>query len=820
MRHLARTLSTTVRSLARQPQVTGPAVLTLALGIGALTALFAYLAAMLWPRLEIRDAERLVWVYSGTAEEPRQSTSYPDVMELLRRQSAVSELAAYSPFGSSVGLAEQTTYAWGQFVSGGYFSFVDAAPAAGRLLGPEDDRPEAPLVAVVSHRFWKGALGGDPHAVGHTVRLNGLPVTLVGVIPEGFTGLGLSASIYVPLVHADRISGLERIEKRDLRWVYLAGRLAPGLSQPAAQAAMDQLARALDETAPLAEGKRRISLVAAGQYDPTPGEGGDPYLASAQILMAAAGLFLLLGCASIANLLLARATARQREWAIRAALGAGRLRLAGSVLLESLLLCLAGAAAGLPCAALLARRIDSFVVTPLPGFGNWGEGMTLVRLDARSILFACGTALACALLGGLAPVLRMMRRDLLDPLKSDAAGSGTAAGALNARRLLVVAQVALSVVLLLDGGLLVRSLQGAQSLDPGFSPDRLLLASFYLPRSAGAGKGTALYTRILDEARTIPGVTAATLTQVAPLSGVSRDMQVAPREKPQARIQITYNMVAPDFFATVGIPVLQGRPLDRRDRVDAAPAVVVNGMLARKLWGTTTNVLGRQIEVAEPPKPGEPGPVFEVVGVTADVRSVSPVKPAEPQIYFSHEQRSAARMTVAVRTSGPPLAAAGGLRRALRAVHPDLSVIEMMSCRDQLDRVLVLPRMYAEVAGLFGLLGLAVAMVGLFGLLSYSVSLRGREMGIRMAVGARPRDVRRLVVRQGMALVAAGIALGVALALSSARLLASLLFGVGAADPLTYILVPAVLTLVAFFACDLPARRAAGFDPARVLRSQ
>jgi len=820
MRELARHLGTTVRSLARQPQITVPAVLTLALGIGALTALFAYLAAMVWPRLEVHDAGRVVWVSSGTPEDPRQGTPYLDFIDLLRRQSAVTELTAYSPFGSSMGLAEQTTYAWGQFVSGGYFSFFDARPAVGRLLGPEDDKPGAPLTAVVSYLFWKGALGGDPHAVGRPLRLNGLTVMLVGVAPERFTGQGLPASIYVPLAQSDIVSGLPRMEKRDLRWVNLAGRLAPGVSRPAAQAALDQLARALDETAPLAEGKRRISLIAAGEYDAgSVGEGGDPYLTSARILLAAAGLFLLLGCASIANLLLARATARQREWAIRAALGASRLRLAGSVLFESLLLCLAGAAAGLPCAALLARRIDAYAATPPPGFGNWGEGATLVRLDARSIAFAFATALACALLGGLAPVLRMARRDLLDPLKSNAAGSGTAAGALNARRLLVVAQVALSAVLLLDGGLLVRSLQGAQRLDTGLAPDRLLLASFYLPRSAGAGQGTsALYRRILDEVRTIPGVSAATLAHVAPLSGMTRGMQAAPHEKPEARLPIAYNMVAPDYFATVGLRIVQGRPLDRRDRVDAPPSIVVNGALARKLWGTT-NVLGRRIDVAEPARPGEPGPVFEVVGVTADARSVSPVEPEPALAYFSNEQRSASRMSVVVRTAGPPLAVAGGLRRALRAAHPDLSVIEMMTCRDGIDRVLVLPRMYAEVAGLFGLLGLAVAMVGLFGLLSYSVSLRGREMGIRMAVGARPRDVRRLVVRQGMALVAAGVVVGVVLALAGTRLLASLLFGVGAADPLTFLLVPGVLALVALGACDLPARRAAGLDPASVLRS-
>ncbi|HEX3529608.1 MAG TPA: ABC transporter permease [Thermoanaerobaculia bacterium] len=819
MRELMRHLMMTVRSLARQPAVTVPAVLTLALGIGANTALFAYLSALAWPRLETRDAQRVVFVYSGTAKEARQQTQFPDYAAMAREQTAVSELTAYSSFGSSVGLPEQTTFAWGQAVSGGYFSFYDARPAVGRLLGPQDDRPEAPLVMVLSHAFWKGALGGDPRAVGRTLRMNGLTVTMVGVGTEGFSGPGLPAALYVPLAQVDRITGMKGRTDSKTRWLSLTGRLAPGTFREQAQAALDQLARSLDETAPLGEGKRRFSVVLAEKYDVEySASAGDPYLDAAKILTAAAGLFLLLGCASIANLLLARATARQREWAIRASLGAGRWRLAGSVFLESTLLCLAGGAAGLPFAAVLARRIDTYVATPPPGLGNWGEGTTLVHVDTRAVAFALGVSLLCAFLGSLGPLLRVARRDLLDPLKSDAAGSGTAAGALNARRVLVVAQVALSVVLLLAGGLLVRSLDGAQKIDPGFSPDRMLLATVYIPRALGGGSASALYNRVLEEVRDVPGLTSASVSQVPPLGGWSQGTQVAPHENPEARIPANYNLVAPDYFATVGIPILQGRPLDRRDRRDAAPAVVVSQVLARKLWGDGSAV-GRLLDVTQPPHPGEPGPVFEVVGVTADVRSISPVEPPGSMIYLSQEQRSVSRMTVLARTAGPPLAEAAALRGALRKAHPDIAVVEMAACRDQLDKVLILPRLYAEVAGLFGLLGLAVAVVGLFGLLSYSVSLRGREMSIRMAVGARPWDVWRLVVRQGMTLVALGIVLGIAAAFCARSLLASLLFGVGAADPLTFVAVPVVLAIVAFAACDLPARRAAGLDPSAVLRN-
>jgi predicted permease len=812
-----RQLAMTVRSLARQPGVTVPAVLTLALGIGANTALFAYLAAVLWPQVAAPEPERVVWVYTGTPEEPLQQTPLPDYLDIRRAPTGIADLNAWSPCGLSVNLGEQTTYAWGQLVSGGYFSFFGARPAAGRLLQPADDRPEAPPVAVLSYAFWKGTLGADPGALGRVLRMNGQTVTVVGVAPDRFTGPGLPAAVYLPLAQADRVTGVPRSANREVRWVSMGGRLAPGARIEPARAVLDGLARSLDESAPVAEGERRFTVAFAGRYM-SPSGGKDPYFDSARLLSAAAGLFLLLGCASIANLLLARATARQREWAIRASLGAGRLRLAAGLLLESLVLCLAGALAGLPFAMLLARRIDSYVATPPPGLGNWGEGTNLVGIDGRALTFALAVALLCTLLGGLGPVFRLTRRDLLDPLKSDAAGSGTAAGTLGVRKLLVVAQVASSVLLLLGGGLLWRSLDGAQHIDPGFSPDRLLLASIYVPRSVGGAAGSApLFTRIRDEVGEIPGVRAATLALMAPLTGMSRGTQVAPRERPDASIPSSYNLVGMDYFSTLGIPIVQGRALDRRDQRDAAPAVVVNETLARKLWGDG-GAVGRFVTVTEPPRPGEPGPDFEVVGVARDVRSTSPVDPPGPLLYFSQEQRSHSRMTIVARTTAPPLALAPALRRALRTASPDLAVIDLMTCRESLARVLVLPRMYAEIAGLFGLLGLAVAVVGVFGLLSYTVSLRRREMGIRMAVGARPADVRRLVLRQGMALVGAGLAAGVAGALALSHALAGILYGVGATDPLTFAAVPAALALVALLACDLPARRAARVEPSATLR--
>jgi len=467
---------------------------------------------------------------------------------------------------------------------------------------------------------------------------------------------------------------------------------------------------------------------------------------------------------------------------------------------------------------LLVRRIEHYLAVTPGGYGNWGEGVQIVRLDGRVYLFVLGAAIFCSLLASLGPVLRAARRDLLSPLKNQATGSTAAAGGLTARRLLVIAQVALSVLLLVGGGLLVRSLEGAQRADPRLDPDRLLCGTVYLPRQVAEGEGgKAVYRRVLDAARALPGVTAASLAQVPPLTGYARATQAASREVPDRRFPIFYNLVSPDYFTMLGLPILHGRPLDRRDRKGALPAVVINQALARRLWGTD-EVLGRHLLVSEPPRPGEAGPDFEVVGVAADVRTVSPTQPPSPYLYFSHEQRTHSRMTVLVRTSAPPRALAPELRRALQAVHPDLALIEVLTGREELERTVVLLHMYAEVAALFGLLGLAVAVAGLFGLLSYSVSLRRRELGIRMALGSRPADVLRLVVREGMALVAAGVLLGVAGALALTRLLGSLLFGVGATDPLTFVTVPLLLAAIALLAAWLPASRAASLDPSLALR--
>jgi predicted permease len=815
---VVRHLGTTLRSLARQPGMAAIVVLTFALGIGASTALFAYLAAIVWPVIEAPEPERVVYVSTGTPEEPQGVTSYPDFLDLQRKQTAVTQVAGFGPFGSSVGHGGTATFAWGQIVSGNYFSLFGARPHRGRLLQPADDRPGAEPVLVLNHFFWKGALGGDPGVVGRPIRLNGHMFTVAGIAAPGFAGPGLAAAVYIPMVQSDRVIGVPRLEDRERRWITVLGRLNGSVTLEAAQAALDAFGRSLDAAAPVSLGERRMGVALATTYRFDPAE--DPFLLAARVLMAAALVFLLLGCANVANLLLARATARQRELGIRASLGASRRRLVGSVLGESFVLCAAGGLLGLQFAALLGRRIEEYVRTPPPGLGNWGEGSELIRLDARVFAFGLGVALACGLLCGLAPVLQILRGDLLAAVKSGSNTATAAAAALTPRKLLVVAQVGLSVVLLLGGSLLVRTLRNALTVDPGFSPHGLHAATVFVPRSASpAGDAGEVYGRVLEGARQVSGVASVSMAHAVPLAGFAPVAQAAPEGEPSQEMEVAQNIVGPDFFATMGIPILQGRALDHRDRQGSAPAVVVSRELARRLWKDASPV-GRQIRVSLPTalRPGEAGPVFEVVGVCQDVRIASVVEPPGPVVYFPYGQKIHPRMTLLVRSALPPGALSPVLRDAVRSAHPDVTILDMASLPEQIERSLAAQRMYAEVAGLFGLLGLGVAVLGLFGLLSYTVSLRVREFGIRMAIGARPGDVLELVLRQGMGLVAAGVLLGVAGALGVTRLLKALLFGVEATDPLLFVAVPAGLALVALLACWLPARRAARLDPLVALK--
>jgi predicted permease len=795
-----------LRSAVRQPAMVLPAVALVAAAVGVSTALFSYLGALLWPRLDGPAPGELAAVYFGSESDPRATVSHRE-LELLRgAPEAFAQVAASSPFGASLGQGGQTRFVWGYAVSGGYFELFGARPARGRLLQPADDRPGAPPVAVLHHAFWQTRLGGDPDALGRPLELNGRTFTVVGIAPPRFQGHGHAAALYVPLAHADAVTGVPRSADPEARWLGVLVRRAPGRSWEQVEAAVAAVARAADTDHPLADGSRRPAVVPAGRHDA--GFGPDPIVDSARALFAGALLFLLLACASLANLLLARAADRQREWAIRACLGEPRWRLAGTVAAESALLCGAGTLLGLPLAAALAARLEGYLLTSPAGLAGWSDWSAVVRFDGRAVAFAGLAATLCAALAASVPVARLLRGG---PIRIGGTRGGGATS-LRGRRALVAVQLALSVALCLGGGLLARSLANAAEHDPGFPTRDLHLATLYTPRNFEQAGSAGLPARLQEAMKAVPGISHASLAHMPPLAGWFREATATPAGRPETEVRCAYDLVTKGWFETMAVPLVAGRDFTARDDADAPPVVVVSQALAVRLWGDAPAV-GRRLGV-----PGSRRDAWEVVGVAADLPPASSTTEAPPALYFPVAQRPHGRLTLLVRSPLPPAKVAAAVRATVRRVHPGLSLVELTTAEEARRRLVLPQRMHAELATLFAALGLLVAVVGLFGLLSHVVSASTPELALRMAVGATPRDLLRLVLAQAARLLVAGVGLGLALWLPLSRLVGSLLVGVRPLDPWVLAAVPLLLGFVALVASAWPAMRASRLDPVAGLR--
>ena len=803
--------------LAREPGLTATVVLTLALGIGANTTLFTYLSALLWPTVDAPEPEELVHARQGGPESGTPFFSYDDWLAYRDRARGFESLAALHTFGASVVHDEQSHYAWGFLVGGDYFSLFGKPPLHGRWLGPEDDRPGAPRVAVVGYPFWRRQLGADPGVVGETLWLDGRhPYTVVGVAPRGFQGQGLAMAVYLPLAHwRDAVHGLDDPERAAID---LLGRLADGVSREAAADALAGIARGLDESRPLTSPG---AFPRAVRLDPMAGpeaQRSDPMTGRAKALMAVVALFLLLAAANAANLLLARGLARRRDLAVRAALGAGRWVLARRLALESLFVAVAAGALGAALGYAGIRQLESLVRVVPVGYGDWGEGSTVFAFDGRTLAFSFAAALVAALLAGAPPILELLRRDLVAPLRAGAAASGGRSGP---RRALVVVQVALAAALLAGAGLLVRSLLAIQKEEVGYRIAGVHLLSLYFPDETGTTEDRLRrFDELLEQIRGLPGVAGAGLTARPPLFGGSYGevLEVADRGEQQA---FHINLVDSAYLETLGVPILEGRGLDRRDRRGAPGAAVVNRTLAESVW-PGESALGKAFVLPSSSRPEERGQRFEVVGVVADHRYGGIGDPPDSLVYFPLAQRPRDRVTVFLRAEAPAASAALGpaLRDLLRREHPGLSIIDLVPLEEQVRRSLFEQRLQTAVAATVGLLGLALAALGLAGLMSFAVRRRRREIGVRMAVGASSADAVALVLREAGGLVAAGLALGLLAALAVGRLLAGMLFGVAPHDLGSLAAVAAILGAAGLAAAWLPARSAARVDPATVLRSE
>lgn len=802
-----------LRQLVRSPGFAGLAVAMLALGIGATTTIFSVITTVfLRPPAHVRAPDRLVSVFTSDFSGPRFGTSsYLDFVDFAGGAAGLAGLAATTLRPFSVATGKESFRALGELVSEDYFGLLGVPLVLGHGLTQGASETDA----VIGHGLWQRRFGGATDVVGRSVRLSGRTFTIAGVAPEGFNGTmrGIRVELWTPLA-AQRVlaPGDDMLTNRGDRGLFLVGRLREGMTPAQAQTQLDVVAARLHR----AHGRawidhngaaRAVTVLPERDARIFPTIRG-PVTQFLALLMGVACLVLVICCANLANLLLARGTARRREVALRLALGGSRRRLVRQLLTEGLVLSAAGAIGGVLLATWATGALAAFE-PPLP------VPVTLdFPLDGRILLFTAAITAATVVLSALAPALRATRLEGASALRGDLGTSGTGRR-IGLRDGLVVAQVAVSLVVLAAAGLFLASLRNATHIDPGFRAARLALVRLELGiQGYDSARGRAFYAELERRARSLPGVEAVGLTEIVPL-GLARQRRgievegYAPRQGEEMEFGV--NTVGPGYFETMDIPLVHGRGFEPSDREGGAPVAVVNEVFARRFW-PGENPIGRRFSTKR-------GGAREVVGVAKDGKYLSLTEVPQPHFYEPFAQAYEADMVLVVRSGGDPRSILPALVREARALDPELP-LEVSTMAEHLGFALLPQRLGAAVLGVFGVVAALLAAFGLYGVMSYVVSQRTAEIGIRMALGARTRDVRMLVVRRALALTLAGLGLGLAGALGATRVLASFLVDVSPTDPATLVSVALLFTMVALLASWLPARRAAAVDPMRALRSE
>jgi predicted permease len=845
-----------LRVLAKNPGFTTVAVLTLALCIGANTAIFSIINAVMFKSLPVRDPQHLMllkWTVRGTLKS-HSFSSYGDCsnrsgganphgcslskpfLEEVRQHGPFSSLAEFAGGGSITVSGNVAVHqATGQYVSGDYFQALGVGPAAGRVFVPADDAPGAAPVAVLQYAYWKRGFASDRSIIGKTIDLNGLPFTVVGIAEESFAYLtpGNVRDLSVPLGQRRNLQQRYAWSQREDAgsfWIVAAGRLKPGISVGAAQSQLTALFlnNLMHADKPLATPTDAPAItLEPAQTGLTGIRGRLSTLLYA--LMIAVGIVLLIGCANVAGLLLARAAARQKEIAVRLALGAARGRLVRQLLTESVTLSALGAALGVLLAYWGARALIDFSANNTGGYFRFSAD-----LDLRVLGFTLAAALVTGILFGLAPALRSMRIDLTPALKDGAAALNARQGRFRLGNILVVTQVALTVVVLVGAGLVVHTLQNLRKLDPGFATDNLL--TFDVDATLTHLKNERLanfYRDLRDRFNTIPGVFSVSYSDSVLLSGsLSATDFHLPGAPPKASVHTDILGIGPQFFETMKIPVQRGRKFKPEEfelaaKADADPKgregivlpAIVNEAFVRAYF-PEVDPLGRPFGAYIPGVNGEPDSSpragWEIVGVVRDLKYDDLRRAIEPTIYVP----SASGGSFELRTARDPLAAVPEVREIVRQAGKEIPVVNIKTQAQQIDAMLFQERLIARLSSLFGLAALLLAAIGLYGLLAHEVTRGTREIGIRVALGAPTGLVLRRVVRHGVTLAAVGIAIGLAASLAATRLLGAMLYDVKPGDPITLIAVTLLLMLVALAACYIPARRATRVDPLVALRHE
>jgi predicted permease len=813
MNDVLRDLRYAGRMLVKNPMFTAAAVITLALGIGLNAATFSAVHGLLLrPLAGTAEPEELVQIYRRWPGIEYGSNSIPHYQDVRDRSGKIFESVAawyFTPLSIAAdGRSERTM---GQLVSANFFQTYGVTPVLGRAFipGEEDSAPGAHPVAILGHGFWQARFGGDPSIVGSTLILNGHPFEVVGIAPEEFTGpMSVAATpVYIPLMMQREIDpGRDLIESRGNNMMTVVGRLRDGQTVQRAQQMMDAMLLQLQDELPDSyAGQEGTTLVLQNEAGFHPSFRGAQAGMSA-VMMVVVALLLLIACVNVANLFLARARDRRREMGIRLSLGAGRRRIVRQLLTESLVFSVLAGLAGLGLASS-ATRLLSNVKLPIDGPFRFD-----VTMDNTVLLFTLGISVAAGLLFGMVPALQAANPDMAAAVKGESADK---AGRSRASSILVVLQMALSLLLLVSSGLFLRSLQGAMDIDPGFeAPGSLVMASVD-PGLQGfdASRSQAFLDRLMEEVDALPEVTGVGLANSLPLgfSNSDRGVEVPGYEFAEGERQsLQYSLITEGYVEALGMELLEGRAFERTDDEAGAPVIIVNERFADRFWPGESAV-GKIVQTA-----GEDRTVIGVVE-TGKYRSLGE-EPTE-FMYLPQRELFTTGMTLIARTPSNPQAVLRAIRQVVRDADPDLPIFDVRTMEDHMGIALMPARLGGSVLGLFGVLGLILAGVGIYGVMAYSVSQRRRELGIRVALGADPGSVLRLVVGEGLRLAMFGTVLGLAGAFGAAQLVKGMLYNVNAIDPLAFTGVPLVLVGVAALAVYLPARRAAAADPLRALKS-
>ena len=807
-----------LRALRRAPIFAGAAILTLAVGVSAAVAVFAIINAFMFRPLPVDRPGELMSISTRDrhAAVPH-GLSFLDLQDYRTESAVFTDLLGYTPRPVALDAGAGVDRVTLEMVTDNYFSLLGVQPALGRLIRPNEGRArgDAPVL-VLAHEYWQSRFGSDPSIVGRSARLNGRPYTIIGVTPPAFDGTDALIRVagYVPLWMLDNLmntSGTSILERRDGHTLTVLGRLKPGVAPAQARAALEITSAALARQHPSTNKDVSLLLVPETHARPNPGIG--PFFRVFALAMTGlAGLLLLITSANVANLLLARAAARGREVALRSALGARRGRLVRQLLTEGVVLALMGGLVAVPVVVLAMRALEQFIAQ-MTSVVNVRPDLSL---DLRVLAAALGIAIVSGIVSGLAPALYAVRADLNALLKTGGHGmAGESRGRL--RGALVVAQVALSLTLLVTGGLFVRSLARARDIDLGFQPDGILLASTSLGMQGySPAQRLAFYRNVRDRIAALPGVELAAWISWPPFAIVYEMVNLSPEgQTPAVEGQIPQAFAAgvgPEYFATARVPLVEGRAFDERDDANGALVAIVNQTLARQFW-PGQSALGRRLRIQNE--------TLDVVGIARDGKYNFVWEAPSAMVFRPLAQDVPTSATIAVRTTRAPSEMAAVLRQTIRIVDPDVATYDVRTMRDYLDsgNAFSIFRLGALVTGLFGGMGVLLASIGLYGMIAYHVGQRTQEIGVRMALGARPADIIRDVLLRGGRFALVGIAIGVVLAGALAQLLRTFLLDVSPFDPLTYAAVALLLMAISLLASFVPARSATAIDPLVALRA-